>query len=110
MKNSLRISMSSGVIALALVLGGCQSFGKPIFTDDFGTKVDDQSDLSTKVKAALRASPRTAVNNIYVTKTGDDTVKLSGQVDSDATSYAAEEVAESVEGVRHVFNSLQIED
>ena len=109
MKNSIRISISSAAIALALVLSGCQSFGKPVFTNDFGTKVDDQSDLSTKVKAALRASPRTAVNNIFVTKTGDDTVKLSGSVDSDATSYAAEQVAESVDGVRHVFNSLVIE-
>ena len=101
--------MSSGAIALAITLAGCQSVGAPIFTDDFGTVVDDNSDLSIKVKQALKAAPRTAVNNILVTKVGDDTVKLSGYVSDDATLYEAERVANKVEGVRHVFNSLVIQ-
>lgn len=101
--------MSSGAIALALILAGCQSAGGPLIADDFITVVDDSSDLSVKVKRALKASPQTAVNNIMVTKVGDDTVKLSGYVINDATSYEAERVAGQVEGVRHVFNSLVVQ-
>ena len=106
MTNILKISMSSGVLALTLVLAGCQSDGSLPF--QLGV-VDDSSDISVKVKQALRAAPRTAVNNILVSKVGDDTVKLSGYVNDDATSYEAERIAGQVEGVRHVFNSLAIQ-
>lgn len=101
--------MSSGAIALALMLSGCQNAGGPVITEDLFTVVDDSSDLSVKVKRALRSSPQTAVNNIMVTKVGDDTVKLSGYVINDATSHEAERVAGQVEGVRHVFNSLVVQ-
>lgn len=109
MTNFLKISMSSGVIALSLILTGCQSAGGPLITEDLITVVDDQSDLSVRVKRALKAAPQTAVNQIMVTKVGDDTVKLSGYVLNDATSHEAERVAGQVEGVRHVFNSLVVQ-
>ena len=102
--------MSSVALALALVLGGCGFDGGPIITSDFGQVLDDNSDLSVRVKRALRDSPQTSVNRIKVTKTGDDTVKLSGFVFNDADSDEAERVAGRVEGVRHVFNALVIQN
>ena len=111
MKNFIKTSMSSGAFALALVLGGCGALdGQSVSQRIFDPVLEDNSDLSVRVKRALRDTPRTSVNNIQVSKVGDDTVKLSGFVFNDADSDAAERVAGRVEGVRHVFNALIIQD
>ena len=107
MKKLVRLPVSSLVIGLALVIGGCTSgFGQPIFNEPVLTRVDDTSDLSLAVKRALKNSPQTSIYNIYVTAVNEDTIKLSVVVQDDATLYEAERVAGRVDGVRIVLNSL----
>lgn len=109
MKKLTRLTLSSATVALALVVSGCQIDGGPDITDIFSAELDDTTDLSVRVKQALKRTPQTSFSRILVTKVGDDTVKLSGFVQNDATSYEAERVAGQVAGVRHVFNSLVVE-
>lgn len=93
---------------VVLTVSGCESTGGFGTIDGFGGELDDSSDLSAKVRRALRNAPQTAVNRILVSQVGEDTVKLSGSVRDSATSYEAERVANAVAGVRHVFNELHI--
>lgn len=96
------------MLGLALIVGGCGFDGGPIITEDIGTVVDDTAELSIKVKRALRNSPRTAILNISVTTVSEDSVKLSGFVSNNETIHEAERVANQVEGVRFVVNSLVV--
>ncbi len=109
MRKHVRLTMSSLVVGLSLVVGGCGFDGGPIITQNIGTTVDDSTDLSVSVKRALKKTPQTALSNIYVTKVSSDSVKLSGYVTDDATLYEAERVAGQVEGVRFVVNSLIVQ-
>ncbi len=96
------------MMSLALVIGGCGFDGQPIITEPLITTVDDSADLSLAVKRALKKSPQTSIYNILVTTVNEDTVKLSGLVQDDATLYEAERVAGRVPGVRIVLNSLAV--
>ena len=107
MKKLVRLPVSSLVISLALVIGGCTSgFGQPVITEPFLTTVDDTNDLSLAVKRALKKNSQTSIYNILVTTVNEDTIKLSGIVQDDATRFEAERVAGRVDGVRIVLNSL----
>lgn len=106
MKKLVRLPVSSLVMSLALVIGGCAGFGQPLITEPLLTTVDDTADLSLAVKRALKNSPQTSFHQIFVTTVNEDTVKLSGVVQDDATLYEAERVAGRVDGVRIVLNSL----
>ncbi|ASJ75949.1 hypothetical protein IMCC3135_29495 [Granulosicoccus antarcticus IMCC3135] len=96
------------MVSGALLVGGCAFDGEPLIKEDLYTTVDDTTELSVKVKQALKRAPQTAVNNIMVTTVSDDSVKLSGYVLDDATLYEAERVAGQVPGVRFVVNSLNV--
>lgn len=108
LRNFIGVPVSGLVVSLALLVGGCQWDGGPLIEGDIGTTVDDTSDLSVKVKKALRNAPQTAISNIKVTTVSDDTVKLSGYVSNDAIRHEAERVAGQVSGVRFVVNNLAI--
>lgn len=96
------------MISCALLVGGCGFDGRPLITEDIGTTVDDSTELSVRVKQALKNSPQTAVNNIMVTTVSEDSVKLSGYVSDEATVHEAERVAGMVPGVRFVVNALNV--
>ncbi len=71
-----------------------------------GTTVDDAT-LTAKVKTALVENPGTAARRINVT-TYNGVVQLSGFVNSRDEKQEAEQVAQSVSGVRQVRNELEV--
>ena len=71
-----------------------------------GERVDDAA-IASKVDAKLVAATDIAANNIDV-DVQDGVVTLSGVVKSAAAKHRAEEVAETVEGVRRVVNELEV--
>lgn len=107
-------------IFVALLVGavgvaGCAWDGGPIFTGEgadhefkMGGALEDSAPLSLQVKQALRKNPQTAVSLIQVSSEGDDSVKLAGYVNDDATMAEAERVAYQVPGIRFVVNALQV--
>lgn len=70
-------------------------------------RVIDDSVITGKVKTALIADSTTKAHQIEV-ETYRGTVQLSGFVDSAEQRRRAVEIARSVEGVRHVKNSLEL--
>jgi hyperosmotically inducible protein len=71
-----------------------------------GEYVDDKV-VSAKVKAALIDDPATKAYQIDV-ETYNGVVQLSGFVADKETAMTAEQVAESVQGVRDVKNDLHV--
>ena len=71
-----------------------------------GEYVDDKV-VSAKVKTALINDPATKAYQIDV-ETYNGVVQLSGFVDSRNAVASAEEVAESVQGVKDVRNDLRV--
>ena len=108
MRKCVKLQVSAVMVGCALVLGSCGFDGRPLITEDIGTTVDDNAELSVRVKQALKRAPQTAVSNIMVTSVSEDSVKLSGYVTDEATVYEAERVAGQVPGVRFVVNSLTV--
>lgn len=104
----MKTPVSAILLGCALILGGCGFDGGPLITEDILTTVDDSAELSLKVKHALRTSPQTSLLRINVAQVSEDTVKLSGFVNDDATRHEAERVASQVPGVRFVVNTLNI--
>ncbi|MFK7854434.1 MAG: BON domain-containing protein [Granulosicoccus sp.] len=108
--------MIRGLLVGCLVLGvaGCSFDGEPIFKDGEGPsidvlgKVEDSAPLTVRVKKALRNNAQTSLARIQISSPSDDTIKLSGFVDNDATRYEAERVAGNVSGVRHVVNNIDV--
>jgi hyperosmotically inducible protein len=70
-------------------------------------EVVDDGVLTTKVKAALVADPRTKAREINV-ETRDGVVQLNGFVDDQATMTAAVAIARGIDGVREVRSGLQV--
>ena len=100
-------------VPLALTLSSCQLNGEPVFKDtehsfNVGGPVNDDAPLSDRVREALRNSPETAILRIQVSQLSEDSVKLSGYVDNDATMHEAERIAGGVDGVRFVVNAINI--
>jgi osmotically-inducible protein OsmY len=104
---SLAILIAGAVLAAA----GCSSTPSsgPVQTAaaNAGRVVDD-SVITAKVKAALVQDPVTKAHEISV-ETFHGTVQLSGFVDNAQSKQRAGELAQNVEGVRDVKNSLQLQ-
>jgi hyperosmotically inducible protein len=73
-----------------------------------GGAIDD-STVTAKVKTALTESKETKAHDIKV-ETRGGVVQLSGFVESEAQKTAATKVAQAVEGVKSVKNSLSIKN
>jgi len=73
-----------------------------------GGAIDD-STVSAKVKSALIENSDTKAHDIKV-ETRGGVVQLSGFVESEAQKTAATKVAQSVEGVKSVKNSISIKN
>ncbi len=104
-----RIGASTLAMALALLVGGCQVNGQPIFNEAFLESVngsEQPTELTQSVRQALKRNGQTAILSIRVTLLSEDSVKLAGYVPDDATYYEAERVAGNVDGVRYVANGL----
>jgi hyperosmotically inducible protein len=70
-------------------------------------EVVDDTVITAKVKSALIADSRTKAYQIEV-KTNKGEVQLGGFVDSPDAKRAAQEVAQSIAGVKSVTNSLSV--
>jgi hyperosmotically inducible periplasmic protein len=100
--NLSRSSMSA--IVLVLVLGACSKQGEQSTT---GQYVGDAA-VTAKVKADLIGDDTIKSTDIAV-ETSSGVVQLSGFVSSDAIRQRAEQLAQSVEGVKSVRNDLAIQ-
>jgi hyperosmotically inducible protein len=106
---SLAVLFTSAVLAAA---AGCSSTPNsgPVQTASANAgRVVDDSVITAKVKAALIQDPVTKAHEISV-ETFHGTVQLSGFVDSAQSKARAEQLAQNVEGVRDVKNSLQLQN
>ena len=101
-KNTL-FSRSLAAFALAVVLSGCAAFSG---RETPGEYVDDAA-FTTKVKAQIFNDPALKSQQISV-ETMQDTVQLSGFVDSAQIRDRAGAVARNVEGVHSVKNNLLV--
>ncbi len=95
------------------IVAGCQGAGQPLFKHkdeqlNVGGPLQDSKALSVQVRAALRASPKTMLLRISVSTLSEDSVRLSGYVDNKRILHEAERIASQVDGVRFVFNALNI--
>jgi len=105
----MRFTSLTVVCVLALFISACTIDGGPVIEDGaLGSVLNDDAELSVKVKRALRNSPRTAILNVNVATVSDDTVRIRGFVNTPELRYEVERVAGNVDGVRHVFNDLAI--
>lgn len=91
-------------ISLALVLGACSKQGEQSTT---GQYLDDAT-VTAKVKADLIKDDAVKSTDIQV-ETTSGVVQLSGFVGSDAIRQRAEQLAQSVAGVKSVRNDLAIQ-
>lgn len=96
----------SSALIVAAVLGtavvaGCTATPNRAST---GQTIDD-SVITTKIKAKLIEDPLTKAHEISV-ETFKGTVQLSGFVETAAESSQAARIANSVDGVKNVKNSL----
>ncbi|MGH8659282.1 MAG: BON domain-containing protein [Gammaproteobacteria bacterium] len=67
----------------------------------------DDAMITTKIKAALAKNPGTSAMAISV-ETNDQTVQLTGSVQSEDEKKKAESIARSVDGVKEVENKLTV--
>jgi hyperosmotically inducible periplasmic protein len=91
------------VLALALVLNGCQA----VTGETLGQNVDDTT-ITTTVKTKLAGEKGSSLTRVSV-DTNRGVVQLTGVVTSAADRTKAEQVARSVGGVKNVVNNLQIQ-
>lgn len=91
------------VTAFVSMIAGCASTPNSESTGEYL----DNTAITVKVKGELALSDETSALQIEV-ETFKDTVLLSGFVDSEAEKMAAQKIAESVEGVANVKNTLVV--
>lgn len=96
----------SSLLAIALVtaLGACSKQGEQSTT---GQYIDDAT-VTAKVKADLIKDDTVKSSDIQVETTAG-VVQLSGFVGSDAVRLRAEQLAQSIEGVKSVRNDLAVQ-
>jgi osmotically-inducible protein OsmY len=98
-----KIEMLVPLIALVLVLGGCQSMtGRTA-----GQNVDD-TNTTAAVKARLAQDKVSSLTRIDV-DTNAGVVALNGTVESAEQRARAEQIARGVGGVKRVINNLQVQ-
>jgi osmotically-inducible protein OsmY len=91
------------VIALALMLGGCQAMtGRTA-----GQNLDD-TNITAAVKAKLAQDKLSTLTRIDVDTTGG-VVALNGTVESAEQRARAQRLAQEVGGVKRVINNLQVQ-
>ena len=96
--------LKSAALALVVALGaGCAATP----TQESTGEMAEASLITGKVKAALAADSVGTLAQVEV-ETFRDTVQLSGFVDSEQDKMRAGEIAEGVEGVGRVENSLVV--
>jgi len=98
-----RMKRLGSVVAIGFLLAACA--GSP-HSKSTGEYVDDAA-IATKVKTRLVESPQTKARNIEV-EVYKGVVQLSGFVDSKAEAAEAQQIAETVSGVKRVENKLSI--
>lgn len=98
-----RLSRLAIVVAFVFFAIGCATSPNSESTGEYL----DSAVITTKVKAELALADETSALNIEV-ETFKDVVILSGFVDSEEVKIAAQEIAEDVEGVAEVKNSLVV--
>ena len=98
---SLKIISAALVCTVAFFVTGCGSTADSRSTGQF---IDD-TDIHTKVKAALVNDPVVAGTSINVDVTRG-VVSLTGAVNGDVEKIKAEDIARGVDGVRSVENNL----
>lgn len=114
MKHSSSLMTVFLMVFVMTFVSACATGGKTVFSDEGDhrinvlTSTQDSKPLSTLVRAALRKNGQTAASLIRVSQDSDDTVKLTGNVQDDATIHEAERVAYQVSGVRFVVNNLAV--
>ena len=95
-------SLAVFLVILGVLVAGCQSTtGRSI-----GENIDDKTILAA-VKSKLVAEKPANLTRIDVDVTSG-TVYLNGAVDSAEQKTRAEQLAQSVKGVRSVVNNLQV--
>jgi hyperosmotically inducible protein len=104
----LAVFVTSAVLAVAAGCSSTRSSGPAETTAAKAGRVVDDSVITAKVKAALIQDPVTKAHEISV-ETFHGTVQLSGFVDSAQSKTRAGQLAQNVEGVRDVKNSLQLQ-
>jgi osmotically-inducible protein OsmY len=97
------ISRTLAIAAIALLASACAGTEQRAST---GVYIDDAA-ITTKVTAALVASPLTAAREIQV-ETFKGVVQLSGFVDSADEKEEAERLAEDIDGVSSVQNRIAV--
>jgi osmotically-inducible protein OsmY len=96
----------SSALIVAAVLGTAVVAGCAATSDRASTgQTIDDSVITTKIKAKLIEDPVTKAHEISV-ETFKGTVQLSGFVESAAEKAQAARIANSVDGVKNVKNSL----
>lgn len=96
----------SSALIVAAVLGTAGVAGCAATADRASTgQTIDDSVITTKIKAKLIEDPVTKAHEISV-ETFKGTVQLSGFVETAAESAQAARIANSVDGVKNVKNSL----
>src|SRR6218665_2283393 len=88
-------------LALTLALAGCGS-------RSFGNKIDDQFIPPNVEQKISQASPDLANGSHVVVTSYNGIVLLAGQTPRADLKAAAEQAARSVQGVRKVYNELQV--
>ncbi len=112
LKISPRVLALSIALPLTFGLAACSSGPTPYERAqaerlaDRGDMLEDEA-ISSKVAAAIIAEPRLRDAEIHVA-TFDNVVRLSGVVEDGRDADRAEDIAETVRGVRGVENKLVI--
>jgi hyperosmotically inducible protein len=105
---SLAIVIAAAVLATAAGCSSTPSAGPVQTAGAKAGRVIDDSVITAKVKEALIQDPVTKAHEISV-ETFHGTVQLSGFVDSAESKARAGQLAQNVNGVKDVKNSLQLQ-
>ena len=89
-------------------LGGIPMLNSCSSTEPMHEQVDDSA-ITTKIKAKLMADTSVKGRDVSV-DTVEGTVYLTGRVQSDEESRAAERIARETSGVKKVVNNLKVGD
>jgi osmotically-inducible protein OsmY len=101
MRGVTRYAMLTVCVVLLVAIVSCAGSRESRSTGEY---IDDSA-IATKVKAALHGDPDVSGFQIEV-EVFKGVVQLSGFVDSAAQKQQAEQIAQSVDGVKEVKNSL----
>lgn len=102
-----QILVRSLAVVPLLTMAACQGTG--LGGINIGSPDEDDSEISVKVRAALRQRGLIPQERIRVSTDENNAVRLSGIVTRDAARLAAEDAARGVAGVSGVVNALIVQ-